>query len=57
MRGGTLDGALAAGMAHGDDVAVPIGADLVGEVARPGADDILNGAFVTGGTGGFEELL
>jgi hypothetical protein len=44
-------------MAHGENVAVPVGADLVGISGGPFADHVLNRTFEAGRTGGFEQAL
>jgi hypothetical protein len=54
---GEHDAGVPAGVQHRDDVAVPVGTDLVGVGADPVADDVLDGVLVAGGAGGLEEVL
>ena len=44
-------------MTDGKHIAVTVGAHFIGVVGGPGADHILYGTFVSGGTGRFEEFL
>jgi hypothetical protein len=43
-------------MPNGQHVAVAIGTHFIGVVGGPGADQILNGSFVAGGTWGLKKL-
>ena len=47
----------APGLTHGDDVAVPIGADLVGERPGPGADHVLDGVLEAGRAGRLQQVF
>ena len=58
MRGGSFFvGPITAGVTNGKDVAVTVGANFIGEVGGPTADDVLDGPFVAGGAGGFEKFF
>src|SRR5262249_56611246 len=54
---GEHDARRAAGVADGDHVAVPVGADLVGVRLDPVADDVLDGTLESGGAGSFQEVF
>ena len=54
---GEHDPRLAAGVEDGQDVAVAVGADLVGVLLGPGSHHLLDAALEAGGARGVEEVF